>query len=278
MTIKTFNDFREFEAEAEKAGVQEDLRALLALDANFLERYRNYVVVNIKDYDEERNNLLLLSYETSMMYSGKQFSERDFSLYRYTLRKKFGESTVLMLLALRKVLQNYSQRFEKLNEQIYKLEETPDIHELQDVSRHLRKLTDRVEDFSDVLIKLEERNVREVNTHHVRYDWDLLTAEGQHLVDRCRRRLAMINGLRSEVDIKTLVELNVRIDGLTETMKKLTAMTIILAIPAAIATHFGMNFHVMPELAQPWGYSAAVMSQVLLTIGAALYFKYKGYL
>ena len=278
MTVKAFNDFKEFENEAEKLGVEEDLRALLTLDANFMERYKNYVVVNLKDYGPEPNNLMVLSYETALLYSTKQLGERDFSLFRFTIKKKFGESTVLALLVMRKVLESYNRRFEELNAEIDKLEAQPVIEQLESVARYLRKLTDRVEDFIEVLIKLEERRIREVNTQYVSYDWDILTTEAQHLLDRCRRRLSLITGLRSEMDIHSTLELNKRIEVLTDIMKKLTSITVILMIPNVVGSHFGMNFKFMPELSVDWAYPAVIIIQIALAVGAALYFRKKGWL
>jgi Mg2+ and Co2+ transporter CorA len=277
MTIKAYNDFKEFESEAEKLGVQEDLRALLTLDANFVERYRNYVLVNLKDYDREPNNLLVLSYETNLVFSGKQFTERDFSLFRFTVRKKYGESTVLALLALRKVLQNYTNSFEKLSEQIDKLEERPDIGQLQDVSRYLRKLTDRVEDFVDVLTKLEERRIREVNTQYVSYDWDLLNTQAQHLLDRGKRRLAHIQGIRQEQDTRSTLELNKRIEVLSDVVKRLTAITVLLMIPTLIATWWGMNFAQIPLASEPTGFWALVVGTIVLTLAGYGYLRRKRY-
>ena len=51
--------------------------------------------------------------------------------------------------------------------------------------------------------------------------------------------------------------------GQNEVVKKLAGWAALLAAPTLLASWYGMNFHHMPELDQPWGYPA----MVLLTIG-----------
>src|SRR6478672_2085392 len=48
--------------------------------------------------------------------------------------------------------------------------------------------------------------------------------------------------------------------------------------PTLIASIYGMNFHSMPELSQPWGYPLAVVGMVVSAILPLLWFKKKGWL
>jgi magnesium transporter len=48
--------------------------------------------------------------------------------------------------------------------------------------------------------------------------------------------------------------------------------------PTLIASIYGMNFHFMPELSQPWGYPLAVVAMVVSALLPLAWFKRKGWL
>ena len=48
--------------------------------------------------------------------------------------------------------------------------------------------------------------------------------------------------------------------------------------PTLIASIYGMNFDRMPELAQTWGYPAALVAMVVSSAGAFLYFRWKNWI
>jgi magnesium transporter len=59
-------------------------------------------------------------------------------------------------------------------------------------------------------------------------------------------------------------ELNKKIVRMNDILKKLTSITVILMLPTLIASHFGMNFVHMPELAIWWVYPAVIAAQLLI--------------
>jgi magnesium transporter len=276
--LKTFSDFNAFQDEARKMGVTDDLAKLLSLDLTFFENYPQYSIINLRDYGEEPNNMLILSEAESILYSTKRFLDKDYAMFKHTLEKKHGESSVLAYLVLRDVLRNYSERFEKINSEIDEMEALLDADRIVDLGKALRKLTDKVEDFQDLMIKLADRQVTEVNTQYIEYDYDVLTAKSRHMLDRCRSHAGQVTGLRNEVELKAAKDLNKRIIDLTDIMKKLTAITVILLIPNIIAGHYGMNFPNMPEFSLPWGYPAVTVASLGLAILLAIYFRKRGWL
>jgi magnesium transporter len=48
--------------------------------------------------------------------------------------------------------------------------------------------------------------------------------------------------------------------------------------PTLIASIYGMNFDVMPELQWPWGYPLALLLMVASAVAPYLYFKHKNWL
>ena len=62
---------------------------------------------------------------------------------------------------------------------------------------------------------------------------------------------------------------------MNEVMKVLTIIATIFIPLTFVAGVYGMNFRVMPELAQPWGYPAALGVMLLVAIGMLIYFRRK---
>ena len=276
--IETYTEFEQFKKKAQEMGVGVNLSELLEIQVTFLESYEEYVIINIKTTGESPNNILILNEKNALLYSDKTFGEKDYKMFRYTLQKPFGESTVLAFLALRSVLSEYEGIFKIVDEKTDGLEKKYEIGEAEEATSRLRRLTNRVEDFVNLMMSLEERKIRQVNTSLIAYDYGLVLAKAQHLLDRCRNHLNQLRDIQRDADVRQMRETNKRIEDLTNVMKKLTAITVILMIPTAIASHFGMNFRYMPELSIPEAYPAVVVGQIILTVAIALYLKWKGWL
>ncbi len=276
--IGIYTNFEQFLEQARQIGVEVDLHALLGLDVLFFEQYEQYTILSLKDYSGAPNNLLILSKERSLLYSEKQITQRDFRLFRQEVKKKYGESTALALLALQEVLKSYSKQFDKSNQEIDSYTGAQDLPRIETTSIELRKLTVRVEDFVNLLYTLEDRKVPMFVTQYISYDYDLLLARARHLLDRCRNHLQELRDLRGEIEIKNTNQLNKRLEELTNIMKKLTALTLILMIPTIVFTVYGMNFTYMPELDHPLGYPIVLVMTGLFTLLAVFLMRRRGYL
>ncbi|MBI5035888.1 magnesium transporter CorA family protein [Candidatus Micrarchaeota archaeon] len=276
--IGIYSNFEEFLQEARAAGVEEDLRALFTLDVIFCEQYKDYTMVSIKDYSDSPNNLLVLSYDKNLLYSEKQITQHDFRLFKYTLQKKFGESTALTLLVLKEVLRAFSNRFDKINAQIDSFKDIHDLPKIEDTTKELRSFNNRVEDLLGLLYTLEDRKVKEFRTEYVAHDYNLLLSKAKHLQDRCRNHLQELRDIRSEIELRNTYVLNKHMEELAQIMKKLTALTLLFMIPTLITSHFGMNFAYMPELSHPLAYPTVIAVNLLLIIGVALFLHKKGWL
>ncbi|NTV94045.1 MAG: magnesium and cobalt transport protein CorA [Thiobacillus sp.] len=89
----------------------------------------------------------------------------------------------------------------------------------------------------------------------------------QDHLTRLHRDLIRMREMLSNAMHVSLATLSLRQN---ESVQKLAGWGAILAIPTLVFSLYGMNFHVMPELALPWGYPA-----VLLATGAACYGLYR---
>jgi len=288
--IEVFANFEDFKKKAQQIGVGVDLSKLLTVDIAFLESYGEYVIISIKDYSSESanesgmanrlvvgENILILSEKDALLYSeSKSFGENDYKMYRYTLQKPFGESTVLAFLTLDKVLDSYQNAFKAIDEKIDELEKNYSMEEAEQTTVRLRKLTDRVEDFVSLLISLEERKIKQVNTSLVGYDYHLSISKAQNLLDRCRNHLGQLRDIQKDVETRQAHETNKNIAELTLVMKKLASITVILLIPTAIALNYGVATRYLPELNTAiQSYYTIIIVQIALVLALLFYFQKK---
>jgi magnesium transporter len=61
-------------------------------------------------------------------------------------------------------------------------------------------------------------------------------------------------------------------------IKLFSVLAVIFMPPTMIASIYGMNFKVMPELEWPWGYPAALVLMVLVAVGPYVFFRWKRWL
>ena len=63
-----------------------------------------------------------------------------------------------------------------------------------------------------------------------------------------------------------------------QVMKVVSVAAVVFLPPTFIGTVYGMNFHDMPELSQPWAYPTALLVMAISAVGPYLWFKKKGWL
>jgi magnesium transporter len=63
-----------------------------------------------------------------------------------------------------------------------------------------------------------------------------------------------------------------------QTVKIVSLVSTLFLPPTLIASIYGMNFARMPELAQPWGYPAALVLMVGSAVASWAFFRWKGWL
>jgi magnesium transporter len=61
-------------------------------------------------------------------------------------------------------------------------------------------------------------------------------------------------------------------------IKIFSIAAVVFLPPTLVASIYGMNFHLMPELSWPWGYPLAIFLMIVSAITPYLYFKRKGWL
>ncbi len=234
------SSIEDFKKRAKELGFEQNIDELLKLDLIFFEQYDKFVLINIKDYDEEPNNFLILSKDNTLIFTSTSMKDKQLALYKNTIKRDFGEPTVLTLIVLKQVLRNYAIEFEKIRAEVQDVENKLNFNSVEKVGRKLRKLTDRFEDILDLIIKLGERNIKEFNTELIKYDYDVLTAEARYRMERSRSHIYHVSSLRNKVDIQSTAELNKTITRLTIIMTFLTILSIVVSVPGSVGAVFGI--------------------------------------
>ena len=276
--ISTTKDSKVFmEAFAKAAGKELDLKSVLDLNTDFVDAGESYLLVNVKEYNgRSPNNMLLLTDTDALLYSQDPPSLKEVKEFAPILAKPFGKSTALVMVTLSQVLERHKEYLEALMARMARVEEKFEHSEYRDLSVEFERLGDRLEEFHDLLIRLQERKYKQIQTVYVSFDYRVLIAESLSLQSRARRRSTYLKDLRQDHEIMATEDLNHRIVQLNEDVKRLTAITVILMLPNIIAGHFGMNFTHMPELKEPWAYPAVIVFQlVLVAVGVLIFRKMK---
>lgn len=279
-SIQVFNDLISFSKALEtETGLTFDLASVIELQTDFIKASEQYLLLNIKEYGSEKpDNLLFLSENKSYAFSSNYPSISVIKTFEEIFTKPFGKSTVLCFLVLDKIMDNHKKQFEGFVDKIRKQEEVFHHVEYRNLSLEMEHFSDRLEEFHDLLLELQERQYIQMNTRYLTFDYPVLIAESQSLQGRCRRRIGSLKEVRQEYEMRSTEELNQRILNLNDVVKRLTALTVIFMLPTLIASHFGMNFVHMPELRSAWAYPSVIMCQVLLMGVGIITFRKIGWL
>jgi hypothetical protein len=264
-------------AVAEKSGGSINLASIIQLNTDFIDVGDDYMLLNIKGFETaEPNNILFLTSSEPLLFSKDPPSMQEISIYDKVLLKPFGINTVIVFVMLNKILKNYEGQLEQLTQRLGKLEAKFEHEGFRDVAHEFDRIADRLEEFNQLLLQLQERRCTQIDTQYISFDYRIMVAESSTLQAMCRRRQNSIKDLRQDHENQTTDEMNKKIVRLNEVVKRLTAITVILMLPTIIESHFGMNFVNMPELKLAWGYGASIGLEVSLMLVAFLLFrKYK---
>ena len=256
---------------AEVTGTTFDFQSVVELHTDFVQTSEQYLILNIKDFDpEEPNNLLFLTGDKALLFSKKPLPPDAYKPFEKLYSRSYGRSTVLAFLTLSKVMDDYKSRLEYLITSTKELEQKFESKKYSDLNFEFERLEDRLEEFHDLLLRLQERGFKEIETRYISFDYDVLIAQSSSLLERCNRRANLLKEVGREHELQVTIDLNLRIERLNDVVRRLTAITVILMLPTLIASHFGMNFAFMPELKVPWAYPAVIGAQVVI-VGVGIY-------
>jgi Mg2+ and Co2+ transporter CorA len=242
-----------------------DLQSVLELTTDFAQVTSQYLLLNIKEYNAEKpDNLLFLTEDKVFVCSRNAPTPAMVNAFEDVLEQSYGKSTIIVFLVINQIHDSHTIQLEAISKRIRPLDDEFNHDEYRALSLEFERFSDRLEEFYNFLIGLQERRYKQVQTQHISFDYRVLIAECQSLQTRCRRRLSYIKDLRQDHEMKSTEELNQKIVKMNDVLKKLTSITVILMLPTLIASHFGMNFANMPELRIGWVYPAVIIVQFVI--------------
>ncbi len=189
--FQVFDDLVSFSRAIETAtGLTFDLASLIQLNTDFIEASEQYLLLNIKEYGGEKpDNMLFFSEEKAYAFSSNCLSLSEIKTFEDVLGKPYGMSTIICFLVLDKVMDHHKERLEGFVEKIRKQEEDFDRVEYRKLSLEIQHFGDRLEKLHDLLLELQERRYKQMQTRHITFDYRVLIAESLSLQGRCRRRI-----------------------------------------------------------------------------------------
>jgi len=272
--LRIFTDLNEFSKSVQEGGFMIDFQSLTELTANFMDYSEQHMVVSIKDYEQDDpDKILFLSERQAFLYSKKPPPEDLLNSFSGVMTKPYGLSTILFFAVLDRIEANYKRKLNAIIDGMRELENNYSTRSYQDLTLELERLSDRVEDLLDMIIHVKERSIKLIQTKYIRFDYGVLTAEMNILLDRCRNRLNMLREIARDHQIQAAHDLNSRMEKLNEVVRRLTALTIIMMIPTVISSHFGMNFVYMPELKVWYAYPLVIVAEIGAVVTSIVLFR-----
>lgn len=164
-------------------------------------------------------------------------------------------------------VQTFDDRIDDLEEKIFVRPDVKALAKLFEIKRSLiavRRIAWPMRDILNILARRDFRFIKPENAIYFRDVYD-------HLV----RITEMSDTLRDMVTSSMEGYLSVVSNNLNVVMKKLTALTALIMIPALVAGIYGMNFDNMPELKWDFGYYFALVLMFSLAVIAYTYLKWR---
>lgn len=230
----------EFLAKTKRFGLNQRLTEMAKLEFPFLEHYKQCTLMSIPTFIPAlQPNLILASKKGTFVCSPESFDEHKSLIASYK-KKKFGQSTIIIFLLLKKILKHYNHEFEKIRARMNTLDLTPNVDDIEHAGKMLRSLTDRFEELVRFMIILKEKEMKEFDTSLLPTEYDLLAAEVRYGLERCRSHVYRIASLRTKSEIESNKQLNKTMRRLTVITTFLAIIGIVVSVPGTIGAIFGI--------------------------------------
>jgi len=168
------------------------------------------------------------------------------------------------------LVDTFDQRIERIEDRLFNQFDRAMLQELLLLRRDLTELRRVVAPPRDVFTTLSRHDDPNVGGFVAPYFMDL--------VDLILRLTDTIDTMRDRLGTALDSYLTLQSNALNETMKRLTALTVIFTIPMIVTGVYGMNFDRMPELHWEYGYPFAVLLSVVAISVALVVFKRRDWL
>jgi len=263
--IHSFTKLEDLKKALDSAKIKRDVNSLLKLELPFFDYQDKVSILYFPMYGENDGKcLIVISKKDIFVYAPASFGNYRKS-YKQLLLKKNGESTIMTFLMLKFILKNYSEQFQKIRDRMNELESSPILDYVEDSGRALRRLTDKMESFVELIIILKQREIKQFDTDLVGFDYEILSTEARYWLERCRSHIYRIASLRTKSEMQSNKELNDTMSRLTVIMTVLTIVSIVVSVPGTIGAIFGI-----PALSDAFFSSHTPMLVVVLIVATLM--------
>ncbi len=262
--IHSFTKLEDLKKGLASAKIQRDVDSLLKLELPFFDYQEKVSILYFPLYREKEDKCLIIIFKKNVfVYAPGDFNNNHRG-HKTAAVKTNEESTVMTFLMLKYVLKNYSEQFQKIRDRMNELETDPVLDLVEDSGRALRRLTDKMESFVELIIVLKQRDIKQFDTDLVSFDYEVLSTEARYWLERCRSHIYRIASLRTKSEMKSNRELNDTMGRLTVIMTILTIVSIVVSVPGTIGAIFGI-----PALSEAY-FSAHTPFLVVVLVVATL--------
>ena len=245
-----------------------------------------FVVLRMLRFDEEENKTK--TEQISMVFGPDfvvSFQEREgdvFDIIRERLRNNKGRirklgADYLAYSLIDAIVDNYFMVLEKLGEAIEEIEDklvTNPRSETLQIIHYLKRET--------VFLRKSVWPLREVVSRLERSESPLISKSTfvylRDVYDHTIQVMDSVDTFRDMLSGMLDIYLSSVSNRMNEVMKVLTVIATIFIPLTFIAGIYGMNFKVMPELEQPWGYPAVLILMLTIAVVMLIYFRRKKWL
>ena len=238
--IHYFTKLEELKKALSIAKIQRDVDSLLKLELPFFDYQSKVSILYFPIYQETNGKCLIVISKKDVFVHTPADIKNHVKNYKIISTKSYGESTVATFLMLKLVLKDYSEQFQKIRDRMNELESSPILDYVEDSGRALRRLTDKMESFVELIIVLKQRDIKQFDTNLVSFDYEVLSTEARYWIERCRSHIYRIASLRTKSEMQSNRELNDTMGRLTVIMTILTIVSIVVSVPGTIGAIFGI--------------------------------------
>ena len=169
------------------------------------------------------------------------------------------------------VLDHFEERISRIEEEIF---ESSGANVIQN-----KKIVDSIFRLKKDLLQVRKviwphrETIHSLLSRRVPYIHDEAVPYFRDVYDHLIRITDMLETYRELLSSTMEAYLSVVSNNLNVVMKKLTAITAIIMVPALIAGIYGMNFSTIPELRAEWGFYEALAIMAVAVLGLFTYFR-----
>jgi Mg2+ and Co2+ transporters len=172
------------------------------------------------------------------------------------------------------VVDEYYVVLEKLNDKIEEIEELFIGGEVNDNFKVLQLLRNEMRKLRQAVWPLREI-INKINKNEFLVISEDLSIYFNDLNDNMKQIIELLENMRETTLGLIDVYMSYVSNRLNDIMKVLTIISTVFIPLTFITGIYGMNFHFMPEIEEPWGYPAALSIMVVVVLSSVLFFKKK---